>query len=271
MSGEYTSGFRAERLDWVRDSCRRSRTWRGRKEVLAEVQRRERRTSTGRRSTSASRKTSKRFVSTSRDSCELTLAGASRLAGISGRFRFSPRFARPSELLLNSRRLRSQTAGCFAAARSGDRYNEASWRTRSVRRRDVAGAYRMLLSTMFLIAAVVGGTVLVCQFVLDAARAGRTTAATVGHHVGGDFHGDAHVGGDFARSSRVATSHADADAASGQHAWLFGVISFRTLVAAAAFFGVTGQAALSAGFRRSTSLVAGRDGRRRARCTECTG
>jgi membrane protein implicated in regulation of membrane protease activity len=36
---------------------------------------------------------------------------------------------------------------------------------------------------------------------------------------------------------------------------LFGVISFRTLVAAAAFFGVAGKAALSAGYAQSTSLI----------------
>jgi hypothetical protein len=121
-----------------------------------------------------------------------------------------------------------------------------------------------MLSTIFLIAAVVGGTVLVCQFVLTLLGMGHD-GADAGHHVGGDFHGDAHVGGDIHGDSmhgEIVGQHdtSMATAADGvyQHpdsSWLFSVLSFRTLVAAAAFFGVAGRAALSAGYGEFMSLV----------------
>ncbi len=108
------------------------------------------------------------------------------------------------------------------------------------------------MGTLFLIAAVVGGTVLVCQFALTLLGLGHDSA-DMGHHMGGDFHGDAHVGGD-SHVGHSGGTHADAD----QHAnstHIFSVISFRTLVAAIAFFGVSGRAALSAGYAQSTSLI----------------
>jgi hypothetical protein len=89
-------------------------------------------------------------------------------------------------------------------------------------------------------------------------------------HLGGDFHGDAHVGGDFHGDGALGdsmhggvpgdhpTSITTASDSYYQHpdsSWLFGVISFRTLVAAAAFFGVTGKACLSAGYAQSTSVI----------------
>jgi len=117
-----------------------------------------------------------------------------------------------------------------------------------------------MLSTIFLIAAVIGGTVLVCQFVLTLLGMGDE-----GADAGADFTSDAQFDGDLAGDSMDAaaaydqqTSLADAADSEYQHAdssWLFGVLSFRTLVAAAAFFGVAGRAALSAGYGQSTSLV----------------
>ena len=119
-----------------------------------------------------------------------------------------------------------------------------------------------MLSTIFLIAAVIGGTVLVCQFILTLLGMG-DDGADAG--VDGDFSSDAQFDGDLAGDSMDAGAAYDqqtslADAADGeyQHAdssWLFGVLSFRTLVAAAAFFGVAGRAALSAGYGQPTSLV----------------
>jgi membrane protein implicated in regulation of membrane protease activity len=50
-------------------------------------------------------------------------------------------------------------------------------------------------------------------------------------------------------------SNADGDYVHPDSSWLFGVVSFRTLVAAAAFFGISGKAALSAGYAQSTSLI----------------
>jgi membrane protein implicated in regulation of membrane protease activity len=98
------------------------------------------------------------------------------------------------------------------------------------------------LSTLFLLCAVVGGTVLICQFVLTLVGLG---GDHVGMDVGHDFHSDAghdvHVGDTHGAES------SDHDAA-GHHgsSWLFAVISFRTLVAAATFFGLAGMAAKAA-------------------------
>ena len=118
-----------------------------------------------------------------------------------------------------------------------------------------------MLDTIFLIAAVIGGTVLVCQFILTLIGLGHD-GFDVGHHdggFGGDFHGDAHVGGDFHGDAHTGDSMhghaADSDAGHPDSSWLFGILSFRTLVAAAAFFGVAGKAALSAGYAQSTSFV----------------
>jgi hypothetical protein len=127
-----------------------------------------------------------------------------------------------------------------------------------------------MLDTIFLIAAVVGGTVLICQFALtllgmghDGADAGHDAGDfSVDVHAGGDFHGD--TGGAFhADGGGIATDHhhtslstaADAEFQHADSSWLFGVLSFRTLVAAAAFFGVAGKAATSAGYSQFTSLV----------------
>jgi membrane protein implicated in regulation of membrane protease activity len=108
------------------------------------------------------------------------------------------------------------------------------------------------MDTLFLIAAVVGGTILVCQFALTLLGLGHDGGG-LGHHMGGDFHGDAHVGGDF-HGDHAGGSHADANEHSNS-THVFSVISFRTLVAAVAFFGVSGKAALSAGFEQSTSFI----------------
>jgi membrane protein implicated in regulation of membrane protease activity len=71
--------------------------------------------------------------------------------------------------------------------------------------------------------------------------------------MGGDFHGDAHVGSDF-HVDHGAGGHADAN----QHtstSRVFSVVSFRTMVAATAFFGVSGEAAISAGYAPSTAFI----------------
>src|SRR3954454_795358 len=108
------------------------------------------------------------------------------------------------------------------------------------------------MATLFLIAAVVGGTILVCQFALTLLGLGHDGGG-LDHHLGGDFHGDAHVGGD-SHVFHTGGTHSDTD----QHdnsSHLFSVISFRTLVSAIAFFGVSGKAFLSAGYAQSTSFL----------------
>jgi hypothetical protein len=101
------------------------------------------------------------------------------------------------------------------------------------------------MNAFFVICAVAGGTILICQFVM----------MLVG--VGGDLTdlggGDGHIelGG-----HDVDVSSPDGHDALGHHGstWLFGVLSFRTLVAAATFFGLGGLAAGSLG---QGSLVQG--------------
>jgi membrane protein implicated in regulation of membrane protease activity len=101
----------------------------------------------------------------------------------------------------------------------------------------------MILTWFFLVCAVVGGTVLIGQFVMTLIGLGGDHGGDFGHDAPHDFSGgaghDAGAGG---------THDVDHDA-QGHHgsSWLFAIISFRTLIAAAAFFGLTGLAAQSAG------------------------
>lgn len=91
-----------------------------------------------------------------------------------------------------------------------------------------------MLDIVFLVAAIIGGTVMVCQFLLS----------LLGWDDGDLDGADADVG--------------DVESGDNHHAdssWLFGVLSFRTLIAAAAFFGISGKAATSAGYPPGMSLV----------------
>lgn len=105
-----------------------------------------------------------------------------------------------------------------------------------------------MLDTIYLVAAVLGGTVLVCQFLLTIIGLGGEDLDT--GFDGSDLPDD--VAADHHTSMSTA---ADGEFSHPDSSWLFGVLSFRTLIAAAAFFGVAGKAALSAGFQQSTSLV----------------
>ncbi|QDU29628.1 hypothetical protein ETAA8_47430 [Anatilimnocola aggregata] len=96
------------------------------------------------------------------------------------------------------------------------------------------------MTSLFLFFAVVGGTVLICQFVLT------LIGLSGGHEIpddlsvdhGGDFSDGSDQGGDIGHGHS-----GDAHASS----WLFGVLSFRTLVAASTFFGLGGLAAREGG------------------------
>lgn len=90
------------------------------------------------------------------------------------------------------------------------------------------------MTTLFALCAVVGGTVLVCQFVLT----------VIG--LGGDA--EIHEPGDL-------ETNTDLDPGDGHSSSLFfGMLSFRTLTAAAAFFGLSGLAADAAGFSVTQTL-----------------
>lgn len=99
------------------------------------------------------------------------------------------------------------------------------------------------MTPVFLFCAVVGGTVLVCQFVLTLIGLNSATEIPddLPDDIPHDFHGDA--GGDASAGDGHGTGHTGHDHFSS---WLFGVISFRTLIAAATFFGLAGLAAESA-------------------------
>src|SRR6476661_657047 len=111
------------------------------------------------------------------------------------------------------------------------------------------------MTTFFLICATIGGTVLICQFVLSLVGLG-------GHHFG-DMPGDADVHVEFSHGAGEVqatgdTHTADVQSDSDHHvnsSWLFGVISFRTLVAAFAFFGLAGLAAESANLSQPAQLT----------------
>ena len=101
-----------------------------------------------------------------------------------------------------------------------------------------------MMTPIFVLCAVIGGTILVCQFVLTLVGFGHDVGE-LAHDVSVDMHTDVHD---------PSGTHSDA---TGQHgsSWLFGVISFRTLVAASAFFGLAGLASESAGFKLPLQLL----------------
>lgn len=86
------------------------------------------------------------------------------------------------------------------------------------------------MELFFGVCAVVGGTVLLCQFVLTL--------------VGFDTDGDVDAGG-----HDTGGGHHDSGEGSHHHGsnWIFGVLTFRTIVAALTFFGLAGLAGHSAG------------------------
>jgi hypothetical protein len=108
---------------------------------------------------------------------------------------------------------------------------------------------------VYLIAFLVGGTVLLLQFLLSLVGLG-------GHHDTGEGH-DFHDGGDHDAAGHEAGQDADGHdghdthhghghgtQAAGQDsatAWFVGLLTFRTVVAALTFFGIGGLAALEAG------------------------
>jgi hypothetical protein len=118
--------------------------------------------------------------------------------------------------------------------------------------------------TIFVVCAGVGGTILVCQMLMTVlGLAGDTVDVDLPDDVDApgdlDFGGDVDVGGDLDVGADIdADVGADADAggeAGHDTSWLFGVLSFRTLVAAVTFFGLGGWAAEGAGFEPVIQVV----------------
>ena len=92
------------------------------------------------------------------------------------------------------------------------------------------------MTTLFLVCAVVGGTLLACQFLLSLLGIG-------------DHHGD--VGGHDAHLDHGGTHGHEHGSGS---TWFFSILTFRSVVSALAFFGIVGMAASSAGWTRALSL-----------------
>lgn len=95
-----------------------------------------------------------------------------------------------------------------------------------------------MATLVYSVCAVIGGTVLVCQFIMTVLGLDHADVPDdAPHEFGHDFDHDVGVG------------H-DADGADGDHAhnssWFFGMLTFRTIIAALTFFGLAGLAGGSA-------------------------
>jgi hypothetical protein len=105
------------------------------------------------------------------------------------------------------------------------------------------------MTTIFLFCALVGGTFLVCQVVM-------TLLGMGGSDLDGDLlHGISDVGvehvGDLSHTGVGHDTHDTHHSSS----WLFGIISFRTLVAACTVFGLAGMSASTGGMSLGLQLL----------------
>lgn len=94
------------------------------------------------------------------------------------------------------------------------------------------------METVYMICAAIGGTLIVCQFLATIFGLGSHHDAGGGHNVGGGDDMAGHHGG----GGHDAESHHDAGHESAPN-WFLSKLTFRTLTAASAFFGLAGLAA----------------------------
>ncbi len=96
------------------------------------------------------------------------------------------------------------------------------------------------MEMLFMVCAVIGVTVMVCQFALT----------LLGISDIDDFDvPDIQASADVTHDGPADAAHAHTQHGHHDTNWLFGVISFRTVIAALAFFGLSGLAARSAGLQ----------------------
>jgi serine/threonine protein kinase len=104
------------------------------------------------------------------------------------------------------------------------------------------------LETFYLVCALLGGTILICQFLLSLLGLGD-------HHEAGDH--DFHVA-DSHDFHDAHDSHDSHDSHEGTHeshaAWYAGMFTFRTLVAALTFYGLAGRAAAATGMHPAQTV-----------------
>jgi len=107
------------------------------------------------------------------------------------------------------------------------------------------------MTTIYAISALVGGTVLVCQFVLTLVGFGDFDHADVDLNTDVDMHFDVDT------DAADGVAHADGVDHQSEHdsTWFFGIITFRTVVAALAFFGIVGLAGNRAGADAPAVLI----------------
>ncbi len=131
------------------------------------------------------------------------------------------------------------------------------------------------MDTFFLLCAIVGGTIMVLQFALTVFGLG-THHAQAGDFAGGDFSGShGHFSSGDMTAGHSSLSGHDAslgDSHNGSHdsarhdqtshdqqqqntVWFFRIITFQTIVAAIAFFGIAGKAAREAEASPITALL----------------
>ncbi|HJN07954.1 MAG TPA: NfeD family protein [Pirellulaceae bacterium] len=96
---------------------------------------------------------------------------------------------------------------------------------------------------VFILCAVVGGTILVCQFVLTLIGLGGDSFDLVDDLPDAGDMGDVGDIGDLASSEHHGST------------FMFGILSFKTLVAATTFFGLTGMAASTSGLGLPMQLL----------------
>jgi hypothetical protein len=110
------------------------------------------------------------------------------------------------------------------------------------------------METLFLFCAIFGGTVLLAQFLLgfggDHEHGGDGAEDTP--DAVGDMHAD--LGGHDAGHSADGHEHHDAQVHHGS-TWMFGVLTFRTVLIGLTFFGLTGKAAMASDLAQPKPLL----------------
>jgi len=99
------------------------------------------------------------------------------------------------------------------------------------------------MEILYLGCAVLGGTVLVCQFVM-------TLVGLGGDH---DLGGDHEVGHDAGHA--MDHDHTQGDAHEHGSSWFIGVLTFRTIVAALTFFGLAGKFGSASDYSPTQTLL----------------
>ena len=100
------------------------------------------------------------------------------------------------------------------------------------------------METVYLVCAILGGTILDCQFVM-------TLVGLGDHH---DIGGDHDVAHDIGHED-ASHDHGHEDAHAHDSSWFVGILTFRTIVAALTFFGLAGKYGTASDYPPPTTLA----------------